>query len=185
MKNALLISFGIHVGLLSAVPLSSLFKKTSAYPMDVYQVRILSAPEPSASIVDKVEKKTAPKPNAKEKTAETKPKSSKSALPGKGRHAKAEGSFQYNYYLDLISNKIDENWRNPYEGQSGKISAIVYFIIKKDGTLDKIKLDKSSNNYYFDQAALGAVYATRKLPPLPQEFNRDWLGVFFEFEYVQ
>ncbi|MDD2891262.1 MAG: energy transducer TonB [bacterium] len=43
------------------------------------------------------------------------------------------------------------------------------------------KVTTPSGNYYFDQAALGALYATRKLPPLPEEFKKAELYINFEF----
>jgi TonB family protein len=141
----------------------------------------LQTPQPSTQLTGqrKVRRKR------KSKKAERKETRSKRASPYKGKISTQGGEFKYSYYLDIILSRISENWRNPYEGEGGKISAVVYFIIKRNGEIDKIRLEKSSRNYYFDQSALRAVHATKKLPPLPEEFNRGWLGVYFEFEYIQ
>ncbi|MDD5529049.1 MAG: energy transducer TonB [bacterium] len=189
MKNALLLSFSLHIVVLGVVPLFALFQKEkSTYPVSAYQVSIMSMPEQTVStaFTDKTESaiKTEKK-DAKDSKKSEKSKGSKSGYKGKLGNISATGDFQYSYYFEIIMTKISENWRNPYEGESGKISAVVYFVIKRDGEIDRIKLVTSSRNYYFDQAALGALYATRKLPPLPEEFKKAELGVNFEFEYVQ
>lgn len=181
MTKELLLSIFIHIGALSIVPIIKLREKEPKYPVTVYQVSIQSIPtvQPITQLSDETTKKEK-KPEVKKE--ETPPQPKKPDLPQKGPISTEGGEFKYSWYLEIVLSKISENWHNPYEG--GKISAIVYFIIQRDGTIDKIRLDKSSKNYFFDQAALGAVQATKKLPPLPQEFDRPWLGVYFEFEYV-
>jgi TonB family protein len=198
MRNALLLSFSLHIVVLGVVPLFALFQqKTSAYPISAYQVSIMSMPQQTVSTVftEKTEnpaedviktgKKDSKKSEKSEKSEKSKGSKSGSGYKGKLGSISATGDFQYSYYFEIIMTKIGENWRNPYEGESGKISAVVFFVIKRNGEIDRIKLATSSNNYYFDQAALGALYATRKLPPLPEEFKKAELGVNFEFEYVQ
>jgi TonB family protein len=193
MRKELLLSFLLHIGGLSIFPLSALRTKEPSYPMNVYQVSIRSVPTPQAAtqLAEKIEKKAEKKKVIKKEKGEKKKKKSseKSAidqgLPHKGVISTEGGNFQYSYYLDLILTRINENWRNPYEGEGGKISALVHFVIHRDGRIDRVRLEKSSRNYYFDQAAMRAVSATKNLPPLPSEFEKGWLGVFFEFEYVQ
>ncbi|MFA5031563.1 MAG: energy transducer TonB [bacterium] len=193
MRNALLLSFSLHIVVLGVVPLFALFQKEKPdYPVSAYQVSIMSMPEQpvSTAFTEKTEKpaedaiKTGKKESKKSEKSE-KSKGSKSGYKGKLGNIYPTGDFQYSYYFDIIMAKIDENWRNPYEGESGKISAVVYFVIKRNGEIDRIKLATSSGNYYYDQAALGALYATRKLPPLPEEFKKAELGVNLEFGYVQ
>jgi TonB family protein len=94
------------------------------------------------------------------------------------------GSGQSSYYLDIILSKIGENWRNPYEGPL-RLTAQVYFRIGRNGEIAEVKLERGSGQSAFDQAVVRAVYATKRLPPLPQEFRGEYLGVHFEFEYAQ
>ncbi|MDD2891133.1 MAG: energy transducer TonB, partial [bacterium] len=191
MKNALLLSFSLHIVVLGVVPLFALFQKEKPdYPVSAYQVSIMSLPgqtvstaftektENSAEDAIKTGKKDSKKSEKSEKT-----KGSKSGFGYKGKfgNISTQGDFKYSYYLETMMTKIIENFRNPYEGESGKISAVVSFVIKRDGEIDRIKLTTPSGNYYFDQAALGALYATRKLPPLPEEFKKAELYINFEF----
>jgi TonB family protein len=192
MRKELLLSLLLHAGGLSIFPLSTLRSKEPSYPMNVYQVSIRSVPTPKSAtqLAEKVEKKAKKKKVKKTEGEREKKKSSEKStpeqgLPHEGVISTEGGDFQYSYYLDLILTRINENWRNPYEGEGGKISALVHFVIHRDGRIDRVRLEKSSKNYYFDQAAMRAVSATKNLPPLPSEFERGWLGVFFEFEYVQ
>lgn len=181
LAKELLLSFLLHICGLSIFPLIKLVEKQPLYPMSVYQVSIQSIPTPQSvtQLTGEKEKKSPPKEKAK-----TSPQ--KTGLPQKKGPISTEGGeFKYSWYLEIILSKIAENWRNPYEGEGGKISAVVYFIIHRSGEIDKIRLEKSSRNYYYDQAALRAVQTTKNLPPLPQEFDRPYLGVYFEFEYVQ
>lgn len=184
MRKELLLSFLIHIGGLSVFPLLKLREKQPLYPQSVYQVSIRSIPTPQPVTQltgEKVKKKKKSEPKKeKSKIAPSEP-----GLPQKSPISTEGGEFKYSWYLDIILSRIAENWRNPYEGESGKISAVVYFKIQRDGRIDNVKLEKSSRNYYFDQAALRAIHATKNLPPLPAEFERGWLGVYFEFEYVQ
>lgn len=188
MTKEILLSIFIHIGVISIVPIIKLAEKSPpTYPMTVYQVSIKSLPtlQPVTQVGDKKPRKEGKKDKKSEKD---KPKStSKQSGNSSGLHKgpiSTEGvEFKYSWYLEIVLSKISENWHNPYEGS--KISAVVYFVINRDGTIDKVRLDKSSKNYYFDQSAIGAVQATKKLPPLPQEFDRPSLGVYFEFEYVE
>lgn len=66
------------------------------------------------------------------------------------------------------------------------LTAEVRFIIKRDGTVDpqSIHLASSSNNYSFDQQALGAVEAVARAKgfgTLPPGFQEDILPVTFRF----
>lgn len=94
------------------------------------------------------------------------------------------GGGQSSYYLDIILSKIGENWRNPYEGPL-RLTAQVYFRVNKTGEITEAKLERGSGQAAFDQAVVRAVYATKRLPPLPSEFRGEHLGVHFEFEYAQ
>ena len=199
MKKELLLSFVLHIGAFSIFPLIKSREKEPLYPASVYQVSIRSIPTPSGNTqftgasekpkqeVGKKEKKKIQSSTKKEKAE---PRPQESGLPQgsstSGSPISTEGGeFKYSWYLDIILSKIAENWHNPYEGEGEKISAVAYFRVQRDGIIDNVKLEKSSRNYYFDQAALRAVQSTKNLPPLPQEFEKPYLGVYFEFEYVQ
>jgi TonB family protein len=187
VKKEILLSCLLHILIIGVYPTVLLSKKSSAYPMEVYQVSLLTMPsvKPSTSVVSGEESSVPDKKDrGKDKKKEANKEGSSQGKGSGGQITTQQGDFKYSYYLDIILTKMGENWRNPCEGEGGKISAVVYFVIKRDGTIDKVKIDKSSGNYYFDQAAVRAVYTVKNFPPLPDEFERGWLGVYFEFEYA-
>ena len=68
----------------------------------------------------------------------------------------------------------------------GGLSATVRFIIRRDGAVDleSIKIVSSSNDYGFDQRAVGAVESAanaKAFGPLPAAFREDILPVTFRF----
>ena len=55
--------------------------------------------------------------------------------------------------------------------------------IKKDGSLESVKILKSSDNSEMDKAALDAVNATAPFQPLPLSFKGENIDVNFSFNY--
>lgn len=89
--------------------------------------------------------------------------------------------FPYTYYLNLIREKVGKNWNWPTSSTNKKM--IIYFRILKDGTVSEIKTKKSSDDEFFDLAALRAVEFSAPFPPLPPAFPEEYLGVYFEFSF--
>jgi protein TonB len=171
----------VHIG--GIVTAFIIGQKKYTYPqVQVYRVNLKNVQigrVKEREVIGKRKKKIKKKSSKKKKVSKTTTPLYKNKIAVEGRE------FKYSYYLDIIVAKVSENWRNPYEGKRGKFSCVVHFIIEKDGTIVKLKLHKSSGDYYFDQSAKMAIKATRKLPPLPEEYHREFLGVYFEFEYIQ
>ncbi|MGQ9604392.1 MAG: energy transducer TonB [bacterium] len=90
--------------------------------------------------------------------------------------------FNFGYYLEIIRERVSDNWSPPPVGSDIVVSTI-YFRIRKTGEITDIKLEKSSGFELYDRAAIKAVSDAAPLPPLPVGFKDQWLGVHFEFEY--
>ena len=90
--------------------------------------------------------------------------------------------FDAPYYLNILFNKIDNLWDNPYEGEQG-IACTIYFVVGRDGKLIDSAIEKSSGISAYDQAALRAVLGS-KPPPLPNQYESDELGIHLEFTYT-
>jgi TonB family protein len=89
--------------------------------------------------------------------------------------------FPFSYYLAAIERKVSSNWFSAVsEGASG-ISCVVYFRLRRDGSVDDAKIETSSGNAYFDRAALRAVKSSSPFPPLPRAFPDQYLGIHFTF----
>jgi len=95
-------------------------------------------------------------------------------------------SFEFNYYLLLLRNRIAQNWAPPAGLASGgqPIRAVVYFRVLREGGVADVRLETPSAADFFDRSALRAVVLSDPLPPLPDGFKGASLGVHFGFEYT-
>jgi hypothetical protein len=87
-------------------------------------------------------------------------------------------NFPFTYYLRQVTNRIEENWLHPRENL-GRV--IVYFRIKRDGTIFEPQIYESSRNQSVDLLAAGAIKRSEPFPPLPIEFGGDYLGIYLCF----
>ncbi|MDP3025092.1 MAG: cell envelope integrity protein TolA [candidate division Zixibacteria bacterium] len=94
------------------------------------------------------------------------------------------GNFESSYYLDIAFGKIRGNFSNPLRQTTFPIRTTVYFKILKDGKIAEPVVEAPSGVAPFDQAALRAVISSDPLPPLPQEYKGEWLGIHLEFEFL-
>jgi colicin import membrane protein len=76
-------------------------------------------------------------------------------------------------YFPLVKNKIEPNW-NPPPGVK-EARAKVQFRIFRSGRVGEVKLEESSGNFYFDQAAIRAILTSSPFPQLPDENPREYL----------
>jgi len=150
-------------------------------------------------------KKTQPKA-LQQKTQPSKKTTETSAKPGEdkgtaGKEGKGEGyevslggglgsayveggNFESSYYLDIAFGKIRGNFSNPLRQTTFPIRTTVYFKILKDGKIAEPVVEAPSGVAPFDQATLRAVISSDPLPPLPQEYKGEWLGIHLEFEFL-
>ena len=89
--------------------------------------------------------------------------------------------FNYSYYLNILLNKISQNWNNPYKNRDIILKNIVYFEVDKNGLISNIRIENDSGDEIYNESTIRAVALTKKLPPLPQEFSDDYLKVHLEF----
>lgn len=135
-------------------------------------------PDPSKAAAVKEEepketpapKPTGPKPDPKAKEA------------GEGIDIRIEGEeFPFPGYLENIQLQISRYFR--WTGRSG-LEAEVYFVIRKDGTIEDIRLVRGSGDASFNFEAMAAIeQAGRRgaFGPLPDGYSGDRLPVLFYF----
>jgi TonB family protein len=87
-------------------------------------------------------------------------------------------NFPYSYYLRQVTGRIEENWIRPQQNL-GRV--VVYFRIKRDGTIVDPQIHESSRNQAVDLLASGAIRRSQPFPPLPVEFAGDYLGIYLCF----
>jgi protein TonB len=91
--------------------------------------------------------------------------------------------FQYPGYLENVVRQIALRFKPPASGRS--LTAVVAFLIRRDGSVMGIRLTTRSGVYAFDTEAMGAVDAAagaRAFGALPQGFSDDVLPVIFSFD---
>jgi periplasmic protein TonB len=95
--------------------------------------------------------------------------------------------FKYPYYLNLIQQKIEMHWSPPpvENSSSEPKETIVAFVLSANGKIDDPRIERSSGNAYFDQAALRAIYQASPLPPFPQGLRDPSLKVHFSFSLMK
>jgi outer membrane biosynthesis protein TonB len=91
------------------------------------------------------------------------------------------GDFCCPEYLQTMQRLIRANWQ---EKQGQVATNTVKFVIRRDGTITDIVVEKGANPY-LDIASQRALMQTRRLPPLPAAFTLDHLTVHLDFEYKQ
>ena len=169
----------------------------------------LAAPEPpkkEARVVrpTKEDREQLPMPDAKTRRRKARPKKPASGLIGRDA-ASADSAqlkagtatpglglggvggsafdqdFEYSYYVQQMFGRIFQHWqRVPVRGTA---FTIIRFTILKDGRLQDVQVEKSSGVPQLDRAASRAVYLSDPMPPLPQSYPRDRLGVHLLFEH--
>ena len=157
------------------------------------------APVPKSKTPPKIKPptnaKTKPAPPAKAATPVPQPKAAEPAKPetppptaggGKGTDVANVDTpgieFPYPGYLQNISREVLRQFQTQQTRLT--LTADVFFVIKRDGTVEGIRLVTSSGNYSFDQRALGAVEAAanaKRFGRLPDGFREDILPVTFRF----
>ena len=128
------------------------------------------------------EKKAVEKPaeTAPQKEAEQKPSGGGSPYSSKGIMLENK-NFKFSYYTNAIVKKISKYWQ--WSSSISACRAVVYFKINKRGYATDIKIKESSGDDVFDQNAIRAVELASPFPELPESYNEDNLGVYFEFKF--
>ena len=165
--------------------------------LTVYKVSLAPLPQPRIQETEVLEESTKKVLEKKEKRppAKKKTKKKKKTVPKKLKKTVKKGlpdikprimtgsgrGFAYSYYLNIMLNKINRNWHNPYKGKDVGLRTIIYFEVDINGRIYNVRVEEGSGDNIYDEMAIRAVITTKKLPPLPQEFANDYLKVHLEF----
>ncbi|UCD17408.1 MAG: TonB family protein [Candidatus Zixiibacteriota bacterium] len=100
-----------------------------------------------------------------------------------GGAAVDNASFSYPYWFVQTFGKIERNWTNPVFANQ-PLSCTIYFQVITSGRIIKIEIEKRSGVDAYDRACERAVKQSQPLPPLPDEFTDEILGIHLEFPYL-
>jgi len=106
---------------------------------------------------------------------------------GPGYGAGGLANFPYTYYLNIITDRVSSNWFSSLvdPGISGSFQTIIYFRIEKSGQVLDVKIEQSSGVSPLDLSAVRAVKASAPFPPLPREYEDNYLGIHLIFEHAK
>ena len=94
--------------------------------------------------------------------------------------------FNNRGYMRLLREKIEYLWKYPREaarlGKSGDL--YIKFSIKKDGSLGKLELIRTSGHRELDEAAMKALKDAQPYWPLPDDWKDEELDINGHFIYV-
>jgi TonB family protein len=92
-------------------------------------------------------------------------------------------SFNYPYWFTQAFIKIERNWSNPvYANQA--LSCTIYFQVISSGRIIKVEIEESSGIDAYDRACERAVNLSQPLPPLPENYTDEILGIHLIFPYA-
>jgi len=95
------------------------------------------------------------------------------------------GNFPYQYYLNIITEKVSGNWFTSLvdPGVSGNFQTVVYFRIQRDGQIAELKIEQPSGVTALDLSAMRAIRASAPFPPLPRDYEDNYLIIHLMFEH--
>lgn len=93
-------------------------------------------------------------------------------------------SFPFTYYLQIIVDRVSSNWftATSHLDYSGEYQSVIYFKILRNGQVADLKIEQPSELPALDLTARRAVELAAPFPPLPREFEGDYLVVHLIFE---
>jgi TonB family protein len=100
-----------------------------------------------------------------------------------GGAAVDNAAFDYSYWFVQSFTKIERNWSNPVFANR-TLQCGIYFQVIRSGRIIKVEIEESSGIDAFDRACERAVKLSQPLPPLPNEFTDEILGIHLEFPYA-
>jgi TonB family protein len=94
-------------------------------------------------------------------------------------------AFPYTYYLQILTDKISAAWFTSLvdPGVRGTHTVTIFFKIQRDGRVTDLKVEEASEVRSLDLSALRAITTAAPFPPLPEEYDEDYLGIHLIFEH--
>lgn len=90
-----------------------------------------------------------------------------------------DSDFPFSYYVQQLVSLIGANWFRP-DAPDGTLCT-VSFRIQRSGEVADVRVEATSGITWYDRAAVRAVFAANPLPPLPNDYRNEQLGVHLRF----
>lgn len=97
------------------------------------------------------------------------------------------GNFPYTYYIQGIIDRVSSSWFTSLvdPGVAGSFQTTVYFKILRNGQIADLKVEAPSGISSLDLSALRAVQSAAPFPPLPSEYEDQFLLIHLVFEHTK
>lgn len=94
-------------------------------------------------------------------------------------------NFPFTYYLQILHSRISSNWVKSQirPGISGSFHSTIYFKIHLDGHISDLKTVEPSGVRSLDLSAMRSIRSSAPFPPLPEEYEDEYLGIRLIFEH--
>jgi protein TonB len=94
--------------------------------------------------------------------------------------------FRHRGYMRMLKQRIESIWTYPEKAVKQGLSGDLYirFSIKRDGSLERVELIRTSGYRSLDEAAMKAIKDAQPFWPLPDDWQRDTLVINGHFIYV-
>lgn len=161
--------------------------KTPTKPKQVEKPKPLPKPEDAVVVPEKSEPKPKPVKDPEPKKIESPvPEKTPVEIPDVPEEPVSMGDvdqrdFKHDYYLQQLRRILARAW-DPPVGGTGIVRTSVHFVIHRDGTVVTPEVTAPSGWRLYDRSALGAVLSVKKLPPLPEAYKGDQLGLTVNFQ---
>ncbi len=93
------------------------------------------------------------------------------------------GNFPFASYIGRMRQKIATIWEVPPGTEGLERSAVIYFRIHRNGSVSDVNVEKSSGLQLFDRSCQRGVIEAAPMPPLPREYDEEFVAVHFTFVY--
>lgn len=96
------------------------------------------------------------------------------------------GGINFGDYTNALHDDVLRNWSKELsESEKEKAGDVsVQFSVARDGTISGMRLAASSGDEELDRAAEAAIRSSNPLPPLPAEFQPEFLELRFRFHHA-
>lgn len=94
-------------------------------------------------------------------------------------------NFPFTYYLQIILDRISGRWYTSLidPGIKGDFQATVHFKIHRSGQISDLKIKETSGIRSLDLSAQRAVQNASPFPPLPRDYEEEFLVIYLIFEH--
>lgn len=160
-------------------PLPTLARPAPQLPPAALPPRELPRP------VESFQPRDLPRGQTAERTSpsEARPVARQPAPAGGPTAVSAEVSdFPFAWYLRQVLGKVEQEWAKRPPISDPPQRPVIFVEILRDGSISPPRVEKSSGNAFYDQAAVRAITNASPFPRLPDEWTRPSLRILFGFE---